>query len=245
MAEITSPGRMPARKDGRVLVGRNDVDLVALLLDDHADAVVVAALVFAHLGVGLGIVEVGVRVEHAQHAGDGAVVDGGVGLVAVDGLGVVLLHQGVDVGKGLEAVADLALVLRGLRPDLALHHAAHNGADGEEDEEGEKCPAGAGSHRRKEPPDSRCARRLGGPRKADPGLKYTTRLFDETGAARVAKRAPALVRPCRRSLASELRGISDLRRRSRGQSSRFAIRAFTMTSMLQGTIDCRLHCSDL
>ena len=79
-----------------------------------------AALIFAHLGVGLGIVEIGVGVEHAQHAGDGAVVDGAVGLVAVDGLGVVLLHERVDVGKGLEAVAKLALVLRGLRADFAL-----------------------------------------------------------------------------------------------------------------------------
>ena len=96
---------------GRVLVGRDHEDLVVLLLDDHADAVIVAALVFAQAGVGLGIVEMRVRIEHLQHAGDGAVVDGVIGLVAGDGLGVVLLHQRIDVGKGLQAVAELALVL--------------------------------------------------------------------------------------------------------------------------------------
>ena len=162
MAEMMSPGRMPARNEGVPSYGRDDVDLVALLLDDHADAVVVAALVFAHLGIGLGIVEVGVRIEHAQHAGNRAVVDGGVGLVAGDGLGVVLLHQRVHVGEGLQAVADLALVLRGLRAHLALHNAAHDRADGEEKNEAEKCPAGAGSHMREEPPDGRCGRRLEG-----------------------------------------------------------------------------------
>ncbi len=89
-----------------------------------------AALIFAQAGVGLGIVEVRVRVEHLQHAGDGAVVDGVIGLVAGDGLGVILLYQRVDVGKGLEAVAELALILRGLRADAALQDGAGNGADG-------------------------------------------------------------------------------------------------------------------
>ena len=67
-------------------------------------------LLFAHAGVGLGIVKIGVRIEHPQHAGNGPVVDGDVGLVAVDGLGVVLLHQRVDVGERLQAVAQLAFV---------------------------------------------------------------------------------------------------------------------------------------
>ena len=111
-----------------------------------------------------------VRVEHPQHAGDGAVVDGGVGLVAGDGLGVVLLHQRVDVGEGLQAVAELALVLRRLRADPALQHAAHDGADGEEENHGEKCAAGAGSHRRTEPPDGvRGQLRLSNGSSAKPG----------------------------------------------------------------------------
>ena len=55
--------------------------LIGLRLDAHADAVVAAMLVFAHLGEGLGIVEIGVRIEGVEHARDGAVVDGLVGLV--------------------------------------------------------------------------------------------------------------------------------------------------------------------
>ena len=143
---------------GRALVRRDDIDLIALLLDDHADAVIVAALLFAHPGVGLGIVEIGVRVENAEHAGDGPVVDGRVGLVAVDRLGVVLLHQRIDIGERLEAVAKLALVGRGLRAHSALQYAANYGADGEEENYGEECAAGARSHRRTEPPNGECGR---------------------------------------------------------------------------------------
>jgi len=50
-------------------------------------------LVLAHLGVGFWIVEIGVGVEDVKHAGDGAIVDGLVGLVGVERLGVVLLDQ--------------------------------------------------------------------------------------------------------------------------------------------------------
>ena len=81
-------------------------------------------LLLAHLGVGLGVVEVRVRVQHPQHPWNGAVVDGQIGLVAVDGLGVVLLHHRVDVGEGLQAVAELALVGRRLSPHPVLQDAA-------------------------------------------------------------------------------------------------------------------------
>ena len=130
----------------RAFIRRDDVDLVVLLLDHHADAVVVAALIFAHLGVGLGIVEIRVRIEDAQHAGNGAVVDGRVGLVALDGLGVVLLDHRVDVGERLQAVANLAFILRRLGSHPALQKGAGDGAHGEKDDKAEKCPAGGGSH---------------------------------------------------------------------------------------------------
>jgi hypothetical protein len=81
---------------GRALGGIDDINLVVLLLDGHAHAVIVAVLLLAHLGVGLGVVEVGVRVEHPQHSRNRPVVDGQVGLVAGDRLGVVLLHQRID-----------------------------------------------------------------------------------------------------------------------------------------------------
>jgi len=101
-----------ARAEGRsAFVWCDDVDLIVLLLDDHADTVVVAALIFAHFGVGFGIVEVGVGVEDAEHSGDGAVVDCCIGPIAGNGLGVVLFDDGVYVSEGFEAVANLALVL--------------------------------------------------------------------------------------------------------------------------------------
>ena len=105
---------------GRVLVGRNHVNFVVLLLDDHAHAVVAAVLLLAHPGKGLGIVEVRVRVQHPQHPWDGSVVDGQVGLFTVDRLGVVLLHLRIDAGERLEAIAQLALALRALGPHTGL-----------------------------------------------------------------------------------------------------------------------------
>ena len=46
------------------------------------------------------------RIEHAQHARDGAVVDGFVG---ADRFGVVLLDEVVHLRKGAQAVADIAV----------------------------------------------------------------------------------------------------------------------------------------
>ena len=118
-----------------------------LRLDGHADAVVLAVLVFAHLGEGLGIVEVGVGIEDVEHAGDGAVVDGLVGLVGVEVLGVVLLDEGVDVGEGVEGVAQGGLVGGGLGGDLLVDEGAEDGAGGEKEGDGEECATSAGSHR--------------------------------------------------------------------------------------------------
>ena len=131
----------------RALIGREDVDLIILLLDHHAHAIVMAALVFAKARISLGIVEVGVRVEHLQHAGDGPVVDGVIGLVRRDGLGIVLFDERVDVRKVLEAVAELALILRGLRAHATLQDGAGQRAHSKEEDDGEECAASAGSHR--------------------------------------------------------------------------------------------------
>ena len=155
---MMSAGPDAGPKGRRILIRRYHVHLVVLLLDQHAHAVVAAMLVFAHLGVGLGIVEVRVRVQHAQHAGNRPVIDGQVGLVAVDRLGVVLLHQRIHVGEGFQAVAKLAFISRRLGSHLALQNAAHNGADGKKENHGKHCAAGAGSHMQKEPPDGGCGR---------------------------------------------------------------------------------------
>ena len=77
-------------------------------------------LFLAHLGVGLGIVKIGVRVQNPQHPGNGPVVDGQIGLFAGDGLGIVLLHLRIDAGERLEAIAQLALALRALGPHTGL-----------------------------------------------------------------------------------------------------------------------------
>ncbi len=96
---------------GRAFEGVEDDDLGftvggGLGLDGHANAVIFAVLVFAHLGEGLWIVEVGVWIEDVEHARDGSVVDGLVGLIGVERFGVVLFDQGVDAGEGMERVAE-------------------------------------------------------------------------------------------------------------------------------------------
>ena len=75
---------------GRPGEGINHDDFIVARADGHAHAVVLAALVFAHQRVGLGIEEIGVRIERVQHAGNRAVVDG---LVRVHRLGVVVLDE--------------------------------------------------------------------------------------------------------------------------------------------------------
>ena len=100
-------------------------------LDGHADAVVLAVLVLTHLRVGLGVVEVGVGVKNVEHAGDGTVVDGLVGLVGVHRLGVVLLDEGVDVGEGAKIVAQSGLIAGGLGGNLLIDERAENCAGGE------------------------------------------------------------------------------------------------------------------
>ena len=84
------------RKDHNDLLRGAD----SLRLDRHSDAVVLAVLVFAHLRVGLGVVEAGVRIEGAQHSRDRAVVNHLAGLVAGQRIGVVLRDDVVDTGEG-------------------------------------------------------------------------------------------------------------------------------------------------
>src|SRR5262245_19473932 len=97
-------GTNPGAVRGRAHEGRNHDDLVITRPDLHAHDVVLAALLFAQQGVRLGIKEIGVRIQHAQHAGDGSVVNS---LLGVDGLGVILLNHLVHLGKGAEAVVEV------------------------------------------------------------------------------------------------------------------------------------------
>jgi hypothetical protein len=86
-------------KRWRVLEGLNHVDLVVHLQDPHAHAVVAAVLLLTHARIILGVVEAGVWIEHAQHARNCPIVDGCVGLVAFNRLGVILFHERIDRGE--------------------------------------------------------------------------------------------------------------------------------------------------
>ena len=147
---IWSPGRMPALKGWGALKWVEDEDLHGAIdelgLDGHADAVVAAVLVLAHLRVGLWIVEVGVRVERVEHAGDGAVVDGLVGVVGVHLLGVVGLDDGVDAGEGFEGVAQGGLIRGGLGGDLGQDEGAGDAAGDNEGCDGKDCATWVHGH---------------------------------------------------------------------------------------------------
>jgi len=81
-----------------------------------------------------------------KHAGDRAVVDCFVCLVGVEGLGVVLFDQRVDIGEGVEGVAQGGLVAGGLGDDLLVDEGADDGAGGQKNGSGEECAASTGSH---------------------------------------------------------------------------------------------------
>ena len=109
---MMSPGTNSGAIGGCSHKGRNDNDFIVARADRHAYAVVFAALIFAQQRVGLGIKEIGVRIEHVQHARNGAVVNG---LVGVHRLGIVLLDQAVHVGELPQAVTDVGVAARGCR----------------------------------------------------------------------------------------------------------------------------------
>ncbi len=81
---------------GRADEGRDHDDFVVARPDGHAHAVILAALLFTQRRVGFGIKEIRVRIELMQHARDGAVINGLVGVYRV---GVVLLDGLIDLGE--------------------------------------------------------------------------------------------------------------------------------------------------
>src|SRR5205823_119766 len=118
-----------------------------LRLDGHTDAVVLAVLVLTHLGIGLWVIEVGMRVEDVEHSGNGAVVDGLVGLICVHRFGVVMLDQRIDNGEGVERVSQGGLIAGRLSGDLLVNERTKDRAGSEKKAGGEESAAGAGSHR--------------------------------------------------------------------------------------------------
>ena len=76
----------------------------------HADSEVAALLLLAEEFIRLGIEEVRVRVQRAQHGGNGALVN----LVGIDLVGKVAFNNLVYLRKLLEAGAQILLGLRSL-----------------------------------------------------------------------------------------------------------------------------------
>ena len=92
---------------GRSGEGRQHDGLAVARLHLHADAVVVALLLFAQQLEIARIEEIGVRVERAQHARDSAFVDGFVGNQRI---GEILFDELVKLGESLQAGADAIFV---------------------------------------------------------------------------------------------------------------------------------------
>ena len=68
---MMSPGWTPRRQAGVPSIGRDDDQVVLLLLDLHPDAEVLAPLLLGHAGEAVGLEEIGVGVERLEHALDG------------------------------------------------------------------------------------------------------------------------------------------------------------------------------
>ena len=92
----------------------------------HPDAKIVAGLTLAHQLVSFGIEEIGMRIQGAQHAGDGAFKHGGVRLHL---LGEVGLHRLVDLSEFLDACAHIGV---GLRRKLKRKRKAEKGRKAEQ-----------------------------------------------------------------------------------------------------------------
>ena len=105
----------------------------AVHVDFHADAVILAVLILLEELVSLGIEEAGVRIERAQHAGDGAVVERFIGR---DIVGKVGLDQVEDLGEGLEAGAEI--ILRGGRRGRGLERGAVHSSQETKDDKCER-----------------------------------------------------------------------------------------------------------
>src|SRR6266700_801878 len=111
-------------------------DLVIAWRNLHAHAVILAALLFAHQRVRLGIKEIRVRIEDVKHARDGAVV---YGFVSVDRFGVILLHQAIDLGELTQTVTDVRVRGAGSNAAATLAKACsekttHNNDETDEEE---------------------------------------------------------------------------------------------------------------
>ena len=121
-------------------------NLVTLRLNQHADAIVFAVLVFPHLGVGFGVVKAGMWIEDSQHPGNGPVVNGLARFISRQWLGIVLFDQVVDVGERTQIVAQRRFIGARLRAQPLADDGAEKTTNHKKEENREQKPTCAGSH---------------------------------------------------------------------------------------------------
>src|SRR5690348_17968666 len=97
---------------GRAFERRKHHRLLFARLDDHTDAIIFAFLIFAKESVSLWIEEIGVRIEHMQHAGNRTVVNH---FVSIDGIRVIRFDGG-EYGRESLCGALRFIGSRGIRP---------------------------------------------------------------------------------------------------------------------------------
>ena len=102
---MVSPGRIPALYAGEPKHRSDYVGEILARRYGHANAIVAALLLFLETGVLLGIEEIRVRVEDAEHIGNRAIVDGFVG---VDRSGVIMFDYRKNLGEAAVGVLEIA-----------------------------------------------------------------------------------------------------------------------------------------
>ncbi len=123
---------------------RNHNHFVVARPDRHAHAVIFSALIFAQQGIGLGIEEIRVRIQHVQHARNGPVVDR---LIGVHRFGIILLHHVIHSGELPQAVADIRIPTgSGRRIQLLPVQHPEKSAGNENENNQEKCATRTTNH---------------------------------------------------------------------------------------------------
>ncbi len=127
---IRSPDLMPARNAGVSSIGRNDADDAVLDADLDAEAAELALRGDLQVLEGVGVEEIGMRVEPVHHPVDRFLDE----LVVGDGLDVIALDPAEDRGEQLEVLVrdrQLGLALRDRR-EVERQQDAQHGAQADQ-----------------------------------------------------------------------------------------------------------------
>jgi hypothetical protein len=115
---------------GRLVDGRDDLDVAVFHRDLDAEADEAALHLFAQLGQVLLVQVDGMRVERIHHAGDGVRQQ----LLVVDLLDIIALDQGVHVGQLAQLVQRQRRLAAFLRQCRVLDRGGHPGHHAEADQ---------------------------------------------------------------------------------------------------------------